>query len=80
VFLGGGMGMWMMLECIGSQEMGWEKVDTQEKKQREGLGRGLGKYLIFFSEEKKSLYLLKIENHVATFPYWFWFGNNFLNV
>ncbi len=50
VFLGGGMGMWMMLECIGgSQEMGWEKVDTQGEKKR-GLGRGLGKYLIFFSE------------------------------
>jgi hypothetical protein len=34
-------------------------------------------YLIFFGGRKKSLYLQKIENHVATFPYWFWFGNNF---
>jgi hypothetical protein len=37
-------------------------------------------YLIFFLERKKSLYLKKIENHVATFHYWFWFGHNFLNV
>jgi hypothetical protein len=29
---------------------------------------------------KKSLDLQKFENHVGTFPYWFWFGNNFLNV
>ncbi len=36
-------------------------------------------YLItFFFLRKKSLDLQKIENHVGTFPYWFWFGNNFL--
>jgi hypothetical protein len=29
---------------------------------------------------KISLSLHKIENHVSTFPYWFWFGNNVLNV
>jgi hypothetical protein len=34
-------------------------------------------YLIFLGGRKKSLYLQKNENHVATFPYWFWFGNNF---
>ncbi len=27
-----------------------------------------------------SLDLQKIKNHVATFPYWFWFGKNNLNV
>jgi hypothetical protein len=39
VFLGGGMGMWMMLECIGSQEMGWER-STHRKNKKRGLGRG----------------------------------------
>jgi hypothetical protein len=24
--------------------------------------------------------LQKIENHVVTFPYWFWFSNNLKNV
>ncbi len=37
-------------------------------------------YLITFFWRKKSLDLQKIENHVGTFPYWFWFGNNFKNV
>ncbi len=37
-------------------------------------------YLISFSKEKKSLNLQKIENDVATFPCWFWFGNNVLSV
>jgi hypothetical protein len=37
-----------------------------------------GEYLIFFFlGRKKSLDLQKIENHVGTFPYWFWFGNIF---
>jgi hypothetical protein len=36
--------------------------------------------LISFSKEKKSLNLQKIENDVATFPCWFWFGNNVLSV
>jgi hypothetical protein len=29
---------------------------------------------------KNSLNSQKSENHVATFPYWFWFGSTFLNV
>jgi hypothetical protein len=29
---------------------------------------------------KKSLDLQKNKNHVATFSYWFWFGNNFKKV
>jgi len=33
-----------------------------------------------FFLRKKSLDLKIIKNHVPTFPYWFWFGNNFLNV
>jgi hypothetical protein len=38
-------------------------------------------YLItFFLGEKKSLDLQKIENHVGTFSYWFWFGDNLKNV
>jgi hypothetical protein len=37
-------------------------------------------HFIIFWGEKKSLDLQKIENHVATFPYWFWFGNNLKNV
>ncbi len=36
-------------------------------------------YLNFFLE-KKIIRFEKIKNHVTTFPYWFWFGNNFLNV
>jgi hypothetical protein len=36
--------------------------------------------LITFKKRKNSLNLQKIENHVATFPYWFWFGNNILSV
>jgi hypothetical protein len=31
-----------------------------------------------FFNKNKSLDFQKIENHVATFPYWFWFGNNFI--
>jgi hypothetical protein len=34
-------------------------------------------YCFFFLRKKKSLDLQKIDNHVATFPYWFRFGNNF---
>jgi hypothetical protein len=34
----------------------------------------------YFFEKKKSLNLQKNENHVAIFPYWFWFGNNVLGV
>jgi hypothetical protein len=34
-------------------------------------------FITFFFEKKKSIDLQKIENHVATFPYWFWFGNFF---
>jgi hypothetical protein len=30
--------------------------------------------------EKKIIRFEKIKNHVMTFPYWFWFGNKFLNV
>jgi hypothetical protein len=30
--------------------------------------------------KKKTLDFQKIENHVSTFPYWFWSGNNLLNV
>jgi hypothetical protein len=30
-----------------------------------------------FIEKKKSLDFQKIENLVGTFPYWFWFDNNF---
>jgi hypothetical protein len=37
-------------------------------------------YLMIFFGEKKSLNLQKIQNHVGTFPYRFWFGNNFSNV
>ncbi len=37
-------------------------------------------HLIIFLGRKKSLDLQKIENHVATFSYWFWFGNNLKNV
>ncbi len=33
-----------------------------------------------FLKRKKSLNLQKIENDVATFPYWLWFGNNVLSV
>ncbi len=39
--------------------------------------------IICFFGRKQSLDLQKIENHqnhVVTFLYWFWFGNNFLNV
>jgi hypothetical protein len=38
-----------------------------------------GLFDIFFGEKKVFIFA-KIENHVATFPYWFWFGENFLNV
>jgi hypothetical protein len=34
----------------------------------------------FFGGRKQLLDLQKIENHVARFLYWFWFGNKFLNV
>jgi hypothetical protein len=52
VFLGGAMGMWMMLECIGgSQRNGMGKGGYTRGKKR-GLGRGLGKYFIFFSKER----------------------------
>jgi hypothetical protein len=36
--------------------------------------------LITFFLTKKSLDLQKIKNHVAKFPYWFWFANKILNV
>ncbi len=37
--------------------------------------KGIFDHFFFFF---KSLNLQKIENHVATFPCWFWFGNNVL--
>jgi len=37
-------------------------------------------YSITIFVRKKSLDFQKFENHVATFPYWFWFGSKFLNV
>jgi hypothetical protein len=36
-------------------------------------------YFITLFLRKKSLDLQKIENNLGTFPYWFWFGNIFLN-
>jgi hypothetical protein len=39
-----------------------------------------GNFFIVFFWRKKSLNLQKVENHVATFPYWLWFGNNLKNV
>jgi hypothetical protein len=39
-----------------------------------------GIFLSPFFWRKKSLDLQKNENCVGTFPYWFWFGNKFLNV
>jgi len=35
----------------------------------------MGIFYLYFFKKRKSLDLLKSENHVATFPYWFWFGN-----
>jgi hypothetical protein len=37
-------------------------------------------YLITVFLRKKALDLQKFENHVGTFPYWFWFGKKNLNV
>jgi hypothetical protein len=51
------------------------KIFTNAKKKYE---KGIFDH--FFFLRKKSLDLQKNENRVGTFPYWFWFGNNFLNV
>jgi hypothetical protein len=45
-----------------------------EKKYEKGI------FWSFFLKEKRSLDLQKNENHVGTFSYWFWFGNNLYNV
>jgi hypothetical protein len=49
------------------------KICTNVKNQYEK------KNLIIIFLRKKSLDLNYFENHVVTFPYWFWFGNNYLN-
>jgi hypothetical protein len=41
--------------------------------------KGMLDHFSFFGR-KISLDLQKIENHVGTFSYWFWFGNNLKKV
>jgi hypothetical protein len=51
---------------------GWKICTNVKNKYEKGI------FDFFF--EKKSLDLKIIKNDVTTFPYWFWFGNNFSNV
>jgi len=46
------------------------KIFTNVKNKYE---KGIIDHFLIF---ENSLNFQKNENHVATFPYWFWFGNN----